>query len=234
MIAQPDQPVNAGLLLASASPRRRELIQLLGLPVTTTAADIDETPRENEAASEMAIRLSLEKAKAVTSSFRLHPSALIVIGSDTIVSLDGEPLGKPRDAEEARSMLKRLRHRTHQVYTAVTLIDTRTNQILTDLAATDVPMRDYSDDEIETYIASGDPFDKAGAYAIQHTGFHPVDRLTGCFANVMGLPLCHLVRSLRRLGLEPHKAVPARCQAHIHYACPVFETILAGRVDPHP
>ena len=150
----------------------------------------------------------------------------IIVASDTIVSLDGEPLGKPRDAEEARSMLKRLRHRAHQVYTAVTLIDTRTNQTITDLAATDVPMRNYTDAEIEAYIASGDPFDKAGAYAIQHTGFHPVDQLTGCFANVMGLPLCHLVRSLRRLGVEPQNDVPALCQSHIHYDCPVFETIL--------
>ncbi len=226
MIAQPDQPVNASILLASASPRRRELIQLLGLPVTTTAADIDETPLAGEAASDMAVRLSRQKAKAAASAFRLQPSALIIVASDTIVSLDGEPLGKPRDAEEARSMLKRLRHRAHQVYTAVTLIDTRTNQNITDLAATDVPMRNYTDTEIEAYIAGGDPFDKAGAYAIQHTGFHPVDQLTGCFANVMGLPVCHLVRALRRLGIEPHNDVPALCQSHIHYACSVFETIL--------
>ena len=241
MIAQPDQPVNADILLASASPRRRELIKLLGLPVTTTAADIDETPLAGEAAAEMAVRLSREKAQSARFA-SMQPSAFsdqqsvagnpqlaiydIIVASDTIVSLDGEPLGKPRDADEARSMLKRLRHRTHQVYTAITLIDTRTNQNVTDLAATDVPMRDYTDAEIEAYIAGGDPFDKAGAYAIQHAGFHPVDQLTGCFANVMGLPLCHLVRSLRRLGIEPQNDVPTLCQAHVHYDCPVFETIL--------
>jgi septum formation protein len=180
MIAQPDQHVNAVILLASASPRRRELITLLGLPLETTSADIDEVPLPDEKAEAMAVRLSQAKAQAVLASSSLIPpaqrSSLIILASDTIVSLDGQPLGKPRDADDARSMLRQLRDRSHQVYTAITLIDMRTNQTITDLAVSDVPMRNYSDDEIEAYIASGDPFDKAGAYAIQHAGFHPVDR----------------------------------------------------------
>ena len=231
MIAQPDRNVNASILLASASPRRRELIALLGLPVETTSANIDETPYTGERASDLAIRLSRTKAKTVASSFGLHPSSSpIVVASDTVVSRDGEPLGKPCDAAEARSMLRRLRSRTHQVFTAIALIDTRTHREVSDLASTDVPMREYTDDEVEAYIASGDPFDKAGAYAIQHNGFHPVDRLSGCFANVMGLPLCHVTRSLRAIGLEPTSDVPAACQAHIHYRCPVFEAILMRTV----
>lgn len=227
MIAQANRPVNAKILLASASPRRRELITLLGLPIETTAADIDETPLEHESAAELAARLSQAKAQSVLAGLSPQSSAFIIIlASDTVVSLDGEPLGKPRDAAEARSMLRRLRNRSHVVFTAITLIDLRHNRSLTDLSSTDVPMRNYSDDEIEMYIASGDPFDKAGAYAIQHAGFNPVDRLTGCYANVMGLPLCHVTRSLRRLGIEPSNDVPATCQRFLRYACPVFGDIL--------
>ena len=154
-------------------------------------------------------------------------SARILLASDTVVSLDGEPLGKPRDAAEARSMLQRLRGRTHQVYTAITLIDLETDEALTDLACSAVPMRNYTDAEIEAYIATGDPFDKAGAYAIQHTGFHPVENFSECFANVMGLPLCHVTRALRQLNIGPAADVPAACQVHLGYACTVFKNILS-------
>ncbi len=123
-------------------------------------------------------------------------------------------------------MLRRLRGRTHQVYTAITLIDLQTDRSITDLACSDVPMRNYTDEEIEAYIASGDPFDKAGAYAIQHDGFRPVENFAHCFANVMGLPLCHVVRSLRQLGVDVPNDVPTLCQAYIRYECPVFESIL--------
>ena len=228
------------MLLASASPRRRELSKLLGLPVETTSADIDEVPLPNEQAADMAGRLSQDKAARVLQ-FISHPSSLpvsspaarraagrILLASDTVVSLDGEPLGKPSDAAEARSMLRRLRGRVHQVYTAITLIDLQTDRSITDLACSDVPMRNYSDEEIETYIASGDPFDKAGAYAIQHTGFHPAENFSQCYANVMGLPLCHVVRALRQLGVEVPNNVPTLCQVHIHYECPVFESILTS------
>ena len=234
MIAHPDHSVNAALLLASASPRRRELIKLLGLPVETTSADVDEVPLPGEGADEMARRLSREKALAAAQQVRIphpHRDALqstfrSVLASDTVVSLDGEPLGKPRDAAEARSMLQRLRGRVHQVYTAITLIDLRTDRPIADLACSAVPMRNYTDEEIEAYIASGDPFDKAGAYAIQHDGFRPVENFSGCFANVMGLPLCHVTRSLRKPGVEAPNDVPALCQAHLRYDCPVFESIL--------
>jgi septum formation protein len=228
MIAHPDHSVKARLLLASASPRRRELIKLLGLPVDTTAADIDEIPLPDERAAEMAVRLSVEKARTALS-FIPHPSSFILLASDTVVSLDGEPLGKPRDAADARSMLQRLRNRTHQVYTGIALIETSTDRLVNDLAGSAVRMRDYSDEEIEDYIASGDPFDKAGAYAIQHTGFHPADQFDHCFANVMGLPLCHIVRSLRQLGVEPINDVPALCQNYLNYQCSVYENILTSK-----
>jgi septum formation protein len=227
MIAHPDHSVKARILLASASPRRRELIKLFGLPVETTAADIDEVPLPNERADEMALRLSVEKARAVALHLRYPQSAVrILLASDTVVSLNGMPLGKPRDAAEARSMLRRLRSRTHQVYTGIALIDTNTDRLVTDLAGSNVQIRAYSDAEIEAYIASGDPFDKAGAYAIQHASFHPADHFDHCFANVMGLPLCHVVRALRQLGVEPLNDVPTACQTHLDYVCPVFEVIL--------
>jgi len=233
MIAHPDHSVNAALLLASASPRRRELVKLLGLPVEVTSADVDEVPLPGERAAEMAQRLSREKALAAARQILLpaHQGASqftfrLILASDTVVSLDGEPLGKPRDAAEARSMLRRLRGRIHQVYTAITLIDLQTDRSIADLAGSDVPMRRYTDAEIEAYIASGDPFDKAGAYAIQHAGFRPVEDFSGCFANVMGLPLCHVTRSLRKPGVEAPNDVPALCQAHLRYDCPVFERIL--------
>ena len=235
MIAHPDHSVKARILLASASPRRRELIQLLGLPVETTSADIDEDPLPGERADALALRLSVAKAHAVTPAYSNTTSAhrdeqtFIVLASDTVVSLEGEPLGKPRDADEARLMLQRLRNRTHQVYTGLALIDVNTARIVTDLASSDVRMRAYADAEIETYIASGDPFDKAGAYAIQHRGFHPADRFDHCFANVMGLPLCHVTRSLRQLGIEPRSTVPTACQSHLRYVCPVFEPILSQK-----
>jgi MAF protein len=227
MIAHPDHSVNAALLLASASPRRRELIQLLGLPVETTAADIDEVPLPGERAAAMAKRLSEAKAMQALQ-FILHPSSFMLLASDTVVSLDGEPLGKPRDAAEARAMLQRLRGRTHQVFTGITLIDLQTDRSITELGCSDVPMRNYTDEEIEAYIASGDPFDKAGAYAIQHDGFSPVENFAQCYANVMGLPLCHVVRALRKFSVTVSNDVPTLCQKHIRYECPVFERILTS------
>jgi septum formation protein len=228
MIAQRDHTVNATLLLASASPRRRELIKLLGLPVETTSADIDETPLDHEAAPDLARRLSREKAESVAASCIPHLASCIIIASDTTVALEGEPLGKPLDAADARSMLRRLRDRVHQVHTAITLIGAAPDRAITDLATSDVRMRAYSDRELDDYIAGGDPFDKAGAYAIQHRGFHPAENFTHCFANVMGLPLCHVARSLRRFGLAPLNDVPVACQAHLNYSCPAFQSILTG------
>jgi septum formation protein len=102
--------------------------------------------------------------------------------------------------------------------------------LVTDLCVTEVPMRAYGDDEIDAYVATGDPFDKAGAYAIQNPGFHPVDALRGCYASVMGLPLCHLTRSLRKLDLAPGTDIARECQSALGYACPISSAVLRGKM----
>jgi MAF protein len=149
------------LLLASASPRRRELLALLGLPFGVTVANVDEIPQADEPPTALVIRLSRDKARAVTAD-----PAIIVIACDTVVALDGEILGKPRDAAEAASMLLRLRGRSHTVCSAVTLLEPTTGRALTGVAETQVTMRAYTDAEIAAYVASGDPLDKAGAASI--------------------------------------------------------------------
>ncbi|MBN1310934.1 MAG: septum formation protein Maf [Anaerolineae bacterium] len=210
--------------LASASPRRKELLVLVGLPFETTNADIDERVLSDEAPEDYARRLSREKAQAASKYINGNQ---LILAADTIVVDGYDVLGKPRNAEEAAAILRRLRGRTHQVYTAITLLDTATAQGITDLAGSPVQMRNYSDTEIAEYIAGGDPFDKAGAYAIQHTGFHPVENFGHCMANVIGLPLCHVTRSLREMDIDPPNDVPSACQAHIGYRCPVYARILA-------
>jgi len=208
------------ILLASASPRRRELLSLLGLSFSVVVADVDETDGDGESPQAMVQRLSRAKALAVVARY---PHAL-VIAADTTVALDGESLGKPADAVEATAMLLALRGRPHQVYSGLTVA--QGDQTLTDLAESEVRMRDYSDKEIARYVASGDPLDKAGAYAVQHAGFHPAGRVEGCFASVMGLPLCHLARTLARWGVIVPVDVPRVCQTHTGFACPIFGEFL--------
>jgi MAF protein len=139
-----------------------------------------------------------------------------------------ELLGKPESPEQAGAMLRQLRGRTHHVYTAIAVLESGGGNSAADRCCSDVPMRAYSDAEIAAYIATGDPLDKAGAYAIQHAGFHPVEQFAGCFASVMGLPLCHLARTLRKLGYSPPVDVSAACQASLKYDCPVSAGILRG------
>lgn len=220
------------LLLASGSPRRRELLGLLGYAFGLAPANVDESQLPGEPAQVYVRRMAQTKAAAASQRARANGAAAarFVIAADTIVVDEGDVLGKPADAAEARLTLQRLRQRTHAVLTALSVVDLEQGTAYTDLCRTEVPMRAYSDQEIEAYIASGDPFDKAGAYAIQHAGFHPVTALDGCYANVVGLPLCHLTRTLRRAGLAVDADVPAGCQAALDYACPVFTAIL--NADP--
>lgn len=214
------------LVLASESPRRKELLSLVGLPFKIMAPRISEQQLPGESPIDYVRRLSHEKAQAVSATLN---SPALVLAADTIV-LDGDHiLGKPADAQEAASMLRRLRGRTHQVYTAVTLLEALTGRQLSELAASPVLMRNYTEAEIAAYIATGDPFDKAGAYGIQHPDFRPAAGFQHCFANVMGLPLCHVVRLLRRAGLEVGADVPTACQTHLNYVCPVYEAILSGQ-----
>lgn len=209
------------LILASNSPRRSELLGLLGLPFQVIPADIDENQQAGEPPVDHVQRLACQKAAAIAAG---QPG--LVIAADTIV-VDGDVLlGKPADRKEARRMLQQLGGRIHQVYTGIAIVEPRTGQAYDAVCRTDVPMRDYSDTEIDAYIDTGDPFDKAGAYGIQNAGFHPVEGLHGCFASVMGLPLCHLVVGLRTFGQCVPDGLPERCQAIINYRCPVFRTIL--------
>lgn len=212
------------LFLASNSPRRRELLALTGWQFRVQAAEVDETPLPGEPAPAYVVRLA--HAKALATGARLGSGALVV-AADTTVVAEGRILGKPADAAEAIHMLRQLCGRRHQVYTALALLRTADQQKWETVCLTDVPMRRYSEAELQAYVASGDPLDKAGAYAIQHAGFHPVESLQGCYANVMGLPLCHLVRLLRRVGVEPERLVPQGCQAHLAYTCSVYPEILA-------
>ncbi len=214
------------LVLASGSPRRREMLSALGLPMRATRVTIDETPRANEEARAYVLRLSREKAAAAARHF---PEALI-LAADTTVADGDTILGKPRDEAEAWAMLRRLRGRTHQVYTALTLLEAHNGRQHSEVACTNVPMRNYTDAEIAAYIASGDPFDKAGGYAIQHQAFRPATLRSGCYANVMGLPLCHLVRALKALGVRTNVNVPALCQERFAYRCDVAERVLAGEL----
>ncbi len=220
------------LVLASQSPRRRELLALLGLPFRVTVVDVVEDPRANELPAALVARLSQAKARAARPEVSaLLPDGAVVVASDTVVALEGDLLGKPRDADEATAMLRRLRGRPHAVHSAVTLLEAATGRVLTDVAATQVVMRAYTDAEIAAYVASGDPFDKAGAYAIQHPDFHPVAEFRGCYLNVIGLPLCHLTRCLRAWGIGPDQDIPEACQAYTGYRCQVCTTILAGKPD---
>lgn len=211
------------ILLASNSPRRRELLSLTGWHFKVHPVEVDEQPLPEEQGEAYVLRLSEVKARAAAARAVKAP---LVFAADTTVVAQGEILGKPRNDREALAMLSRLRGNVHQVYTAITVLDLETGRLVSDVCCTDVPMRNYTDEEMHAYVSTGDPLDKAGAYAIQHAGFHPVDNLHGCFANVMGLPLCHLVRTLRKSTIQPPQDVPQQCQAHLDYTCPVFKDIL--------
>ena len=209
------------LILASNSPRRKELLALLQVPFKVIPGDVDETVRKNERAEGYVQRLAFEKAKSLTPD-----PTQVVIAADTVVINQEEILGKPVDQADAKRMLQMLRGHSHRVMTAITLVSGRSGQVWMDCCETDVPMREYADLEIAGYIESGDPMDKAGAYAIQHAGFHPVEKLSGCYASVMGLPLCHVARGLRKLGTVVPVDVARECKNALGYDCPVYQEIL--------
>jgi MAF protein len=213
------------------------LLSLLGLPFEVITPNVAEIPQADEPPVALVVRLSQAKAHAAgkrNQVFQKKPGftgctgckRVTIVACDTVVALDGELLGKPHNATEAIAMLHHLRGRSHTVYSGVTMLELTTGRTLTDVAETQVTMRAYTDTEITDYVVSGDPLDKAGAYAIQHPGFHPVARLQGCYANVMGLPLCHLTRCLRTWEIEPPRDIPTACQSDTDHNCPVYATIL--------
>lgn len=188
------------LLLASGSPRRRELLATLRVPFEVVPSEVveDKAPLQTETPEQFAIRLAWQKATDVATR---NPDDL-VLAADTIVVLDGRVLGKPADNREAESMLRDLRGRQHQVITGVFLIQMSSGLQLAASDATAVTFRDYTDDEIAAYVASGDPLDKAGAYGVQSQSFHPASKIEGCCFNVVGLPVCVVAQLLLRADMD--------------------------------
>jgi MAF protein len=202
------------LVLASGSPRRRELTAAYFAPMVQENPTVAEgRPGAGEGAEGYALRVARAKAEQAGSRWQ----DALVIGADTVVVLDGQVLGKPDSQAEAREMLARLRGRTHPVITSVVVMDTFSKAACSSATATEVTMRLYSDAEVAAYVASGDPLDKAGAYAVQHAGFRPAEAVTGCYLNVVGLPVCELAGLLERMGvrepMRPGWRVPAECHS---------------------
>jgi MAF protein len=265
------------LILASNSPRRKELLMSGGWKFTILAPQVDETVLPAEAPADYVRRLAEEKARVVsfdcgreyaalrsgclitehgqagqagqaaTKADKVRPNVAkslpyyeqaIILAADTavvdLVENDGdqrtpaigEILGKPSGPEEAVAMLRRLRGRVHQVFTGLAALRAADSRLLSEVVVTNVLMRDYSDDEILAYVKTGDPFDKAGAYAIQHPVFHPVQNLQGCYANVMGLPVCHASRLLAQLGCSSALDVARECQEALGFACELYRLAL--------
>lgn len=192
------------IVLASASPRRRELLGRMARPFEVRPAGSEEPWRPGEDPVRAIRRIARLKAVTVAAA---DESPGLVIGADTAVVLGGRILGKPTSTEDARSMLEQLRGRTHQVVTGLAVVENPSGTTTVSHMVTAVAMRPYSDREMAAYIATGEPEDKAGSYAIQGAGGRLVDSVQGCYLNVVGLPLCELQRMLAAVGLE----VPSRC-----------------------
>jgi septum formation protein len=227
-----DDPV---LVLASNSPRRRELLAVSGWKFEILPCEVDESPLPGEEPVEHVLRLAESKLRCCSDSPAVKKrlaggERMVIVAADTIVVEGSSILGKPKDARDASGMLRQLRNHTHQVYTALAVELPPSREVTSDLCATDVPMRNYSDAEIDAYVLSGDPLDKAGAYAIQNGEFHPVESVSGCYASVMGMPLCHLARTLRHVEILPVHEPAAVCKSYLNYNCPISRSVL----EDHP
>jgi septum formation protein len=183
------------IILASNSPRRKELLALTGWDYQVRAALVDESVRPSEPPDAYVRRLAREKAQAALEKIPPSERSQVLVFTGLAVQRPGDGAG----------------------------LD---DAILAEVVVTDVWMRDYSDAEVQAYIASGDPLDKAGGYAIQHAGFRPVQNLQGCYANVMGLPVCHLVKMMAEFGRQPCTAIADACQESLDHPCQVFLQVL--------
>lgn len=182
------------IILASASPRRRELLQAIGLPITIQIPAIDEDSLNGLRPDIHALTLAIQKAEAIANA--TGAAEAIIIAADTVVVVDGRILGKPSSSDDARAMLTTLRGRDHTVITAVAVMQTQPRATHVNKATTRVRFRDYSNDELEAYIATDEPYDKAGAYAIQGRGGELVQSIEGDYFNVVGLPMNLLLELL--------------------------------------
>ncbi len=194
------------LRLGSGSPRRIELLRLLDVPFEIAPVDIDETREASPAA-----------AKAAIAARPGH----VTLAADTEVELDGARLGKPHGADHALELLGRLAGRTHDVRTEIVVVDAR-GRTLRFCVTSRVRMREAREVDLAAYARSGEPLDKAGAYAIQGEGRALVESFDGCFANITGMPLCHVYFALRRAGVAPRERPERVCQARFGFRCPVW------------
>ena len=205
VLTRNNSAASPSLVLASASPRRRELLTELGLDFRVIPSNAPEEPIPGESPQEMVQRLSQDKANTVAEQL----SDGFVVGADSVVVLNGRAIGKPQDQAEARKMLMELRGTEHQVTTGLTVKNVGTGRSLTDSMTADIVMRDFSDAEMEASIESRVPMDKAGAYAVQDRDFRPAQLKSGCYSNVVGLPLCRLLEMLEELGYPKASSLPA-------------------------
>lgn len=188
------------VILASNSPRRRELLEQLGISFSVDPADVDERVLRGEAPEAYAARVALDKARVAAGRAREG----VVIAADTIVVVGDSILGKPADARDAGQMLAALSGREHRVITGLVVMDAASGRTAARTSITQVWFKDLSEREIADYVATGEPLDKAGAYGIQGRGALLVERIEGCFSNVVGLPLSLLVEMLRNFGVSLH------------------------------
>jgi len=191
------------LILASSSPRRAEILANAGLPFSVLSSPVDESPYPGEAPAALVQRLANAKADVVTAR-AVGPA--IIIGADTVVVLDDKILGKPSSAEDARHMLRQLSGRTHSVLTGVALIRLPDGERRQFLESTLVHFRPITDEELSSYLATQEPYDKAGAYAIQGQAGRYIPRIEGCYFNVVGLPLSRVLSELETLGWSANSA----------------------------
>jgi nucleoside triphosphate pyrophosphatase len=189
------------LILASRSARRAEILRAAGFDFGVVSSDIDEAPLSDESPEALVLRLAVAKAERVAAGVE-GPS--IVIGADTEVVLDGTVLGKPRNDDDALRMLTRLSGRTHSVITGVTLIRLPDRESCSFVESTQVEFAKIPAEEIQRYVTTGEPFDKAGGYAIQGRAGRYIPRVEGCYFNIVGLPLAQVHQALKELGWREH------------------------------
>jgi MAF protein len=214
--------INRMLILASSSPRRQHLLSILGVGFQVLTAEIDEQVQPGETPEDYVLRLALNKSRSISPS---STSRQVVIAADTAVVDGNQILGKPVNKQEAVTMLRKLRARSHHVLTGLVVRDLNSKIVIKDLCVTEVRMRSYSEPEIEAYVASGDPLDKAGAYAIQNSGFNPVQEISGCYTNVVGLPLCHLAELLKEMEINFRESATYGCRTPQGYSCQLADKI---------
>lgn len=221
---------NVKIILASASPRRQQMLSWILPEFESIPADIDETPLLGELPVPYCQRMAVGKTLHCAEN---EPDADYVIGSDTTVYINHQILGKPKNEEHAREMLQLLNGKEHLVCTAVALACRIGGKlrVLHTVSETVVRFRDMSRDDILDYVASGDPMGKAGAYAIQNREYHPVESIRGCYAGVMGLPLCHVSFLFHQFGYDTFPQIRSACTAGTKYPCTTIPSVIVNPFD---